>query len=131
MKLQQRNFATLILIVCSMFSFNAIADDYSDKWRIYFDGKAKEDGSYTLTFQQEGSDEVLTAVVEIEKGTRENQAARITRRQLDGEVKGYDVDKEDGEEVQFRTRIGAEKFKLTIDDSNLHGLDVKLKKKRF
>lgn len=131
MKLQQLNFATLIFILCSMFSFNAIADDYSDKWRIYFDGKATKDGSFTLTFQQEGSDEVLTAVVEIEEGTRENNAARITRRQLDGEVKGYDVDKEDGEEVQFRTRIGAEKFKLTIDDSNLHGLDVKLKKKRF
>ncbi|TKB44638.1 hypothetical protein [Thalassotalea mangrovi] len=131
MQLQRFTLTTFLVILCSLLSFNAVADDYSDKWRIYFDGKATEDGSFTLTFQQEGSDEVLTAVVEIEKGTRENNAARITRRQLDGEVKGYDVDKEDGEEVQFRTRIGAEKFKLTIDDSNLHGLDVKLKKKRF
>lgn len=131
MKFQSIKLASFVVILCSLFSVNALADDFSNEWRIYFDGKAKEDGSYTLTFQEKGSDEVLTAVVEIEKGTRENQAARITRRQLDGEVRGYDVDKEDGEEVQFRNRMGAEKFKLTIDDSNLKGLDVKLRKKRF
>ncbi|WP_394174051.1 hypothetical protein [Thalassotalea litorea] len=131
MKIQQLKLATFIVILCSVFSVNSYADDYSNEWRIYFDGKAKKDGSYTLSFQEKGSDEVLTAVIEIEKGTRENQAARITRRQLDGEVKGYDVDKEDGEEVQFRNRMNGEKFKLTIDDTNLDGLDVKLKKKRF
>ncbi|TLU64899.1 hypothetical protein FE810_10635 [Thalassotalea litorea] len=122
------SFSSALFLLC--FSFSSVAEEYSNEWRIYFDGKASEDGSYTLTFREKGG-EPLTAVIKIDKGTRENQAARITRRQLDGEVKGYDVDKEDGEEVQFRNRMRGEEFSLEIDDSNLKGLDVKLRKKRF
>lgn len=117
-------------LVCMLtLAFTAVAQAKdSNKWRIHFNGKADQDGSYTLTFAQEGA-EPETAVIEIKKGTRENEAARETRRKLSRELRGYDVDKDDGEEVKIRARIGAEDFTITIDDSNLKGLTVKAERK--
>jgi hypothetical protein len=100
----------------------------SNKWRIHFNGKADKDGSYTITFKKEDG-EAETAVIEIKKGTRENEAARETRRKLSRELRGYDVDRDDGEDVKIRARIRADDFTVTIDDSNLKGLSVKAERK--
>ena len=46
----------------------------SNKWRLHFNGKADEDGVITLKFTPEKG-EPTTVTIEIDKGTRENQAA--------------------------------------------------------
>lgn len=119
--------AFLALIMTVTLAASAQARD-SNKWKIHFNGKAREDGSYTLTFQKEDG-EPETATIEIKKGTRENEAARETRRKLSRELRGYDVDKDDGEEVKIRARMGADDFTITVDDSNLKGLSVKADRK--
>ena len=90
---------------------------------------AEQDGSYTLTFKKEDG-EAETAVVEINKGTRGNEAARQTRRKLSRELRGYDADKDDGEEVKICARVGVDDFTITIDDRNLEGLSVQAERKK-
>ncbi len=101
----------------------------SNKWRLHFNGKADEDGVITLKFTPEKG-EPTTVAIEIDEGTRENQAAREARNQLTKEFRGeYDVDKDDGEEVKIRARMGEPDFEVEVVSNTVDGLKVKTDRK--
>ncbi len=98
----------------------------SNKWRLHFNGKADKDGTYVIKMTPEdGKPEVAT--VDIKKGTRENEAARETSRALKRHTSGYDIDYEDGEEVQVRARVGSDDFTIDVEES-IPGLNIRVER---
>lgn len=114
----------LVLAFFLVMAFTLTAEARpSNKWRIHFNGKADKDGHYTVKIEPEdGKPEIIK--IEVKKGTRENEAARECRTRLTRELKGYDVDKDDGEEVVVRARIGTADFELDIEE-NVKGLSIR------
>ena len=68
--------------------------------------------------------------VNVDEGTRENAAAREAARVLRKESRGYDIDYEDGEEVQIRSRVGNGDFVIKIEES-VKGLNIRVDRERI
>ena len=115
-------FLTLVLLIVST---NAYAARASDKWRLHFNGKAKNDGVITLQFSPLGS-QASQIEIEIKDNTRENEASReatdILREKLDED---YKINHQDGEEIKIKARSGRAEFVLEVISNTIKGLDVK------
>ena len=114
---------SLLLIV----AFAATAEARpSNKWRLHFNGKADKEGVYVIKIIPEDGEPEATRV-ELKKGTRENQAAREASRTLKRETKGYDIDYEDGEEVQIRARVGTDDFTVEVEE-DIPGFKIRIER---
>lgn len=108
---------------------SADSDRSSDHWRLHFNGKADTDGTYIIKMVPDRGDPESVRV-KVDKGTRENEAAREAARVLRKESKGYDIDYEDGEEVQVRSRVGNSDFVIKVEES-VKGLNIRVDRERI
>lgn len=127
----QLRLSCCLMAFLLLFPLAALAgsDRSSDHWRLHFNGKADQDGAYVIKMVPDRGDSESVRV-KVDKGTRENEAAREAARVLRKESKGYDIDYEDGEEVQIRSRVGASDFVIKIEES-VKGLNIKVDRERI
>ena len=104
--------------------------DYSNKWRIGFDNRAKADG--TLVFRMVMNDkdaEPLVVTVPISKGTGENNAADVVKKALRKAFpKDFKVEGDDGEDVLVKLNFMEGRSSLELLENNVEGLKVKVRK---
>ncbi len=119
--------AVYLLAALLIIAFAATAEARpSNKWRLHFNGKADEDGTYVIRMIPEDG-EPEAATFELKKGTRENEAAREAARAIRRDTKGYDIDHEDGEEVQIRARMGTDDFTIEVDE-DISGIKIRVER---
>ncbi|MFY8206869.1 MAG: hypothetical protein ACOVKN_07480 [Arenimonas sp.] len=104
--------------------------DYSNKWRIGFDNRAKADG--TLVFRMVMNDkdaEPVVVTVPISKGTGENNAADVVKKALRKAFpKDFKVEGDDGEDVLVKLNFMEGRSSLELLENNVEGLKVKVRK---
>ena len=116
----------LSLLVAAPLSA-ADAPKPGSKWIVYFDGASEADGELVLHFAPATGDPV-DITTRIAKGTHENAAAEILAGSLAGQLGGgYKVKVEDGEKVYIKISGKTPKFVLSLGNSTLTGLKVKIK----
>lgn len=115
-------FLTFMLVVVSA---NAFAARASDKWRLHFNGKAKNDGVITLQFSPLGG-QASQIEIKIKDNTRENEASREATDKLREKLdEDYKISHQDGEEIKIKARSGRAEFVLEVISNTVKGLDVK------
>jgi len=115
-----------IVCVCSLAA--AAHADPASKWRVSFSSRADNDGALTLHIAPEGG-----AAVDVEtKITAKSSADKVAKTVRDslrvslGE--GYHVETDDGEDVVIKREGKTPKFDVTLANSTLTGLVVKIRK---
>ena len=87
----------------------------SNKWRLQFSGNAESDGVIELRITPVGG-EPLTCSVGIAGGTGEDAVAKAVveacQRQLPADE--FHLERDDGEDVLFKKRLGAARFDIEI-----------------
>jgi len=100
----------------------------SSHWMLVFDGATENDGELVLHFAPATGDPV-DITTKISKGTHENAAAELVAGSLAGQLGGgYKVKHEDGEQVHIKTKGKTPKFVVTLGNSSVTGLKVKIKR---
>lgn len=117
---------TSILTLFLLIAFtSSMAARPSNKWRLHFDGKAKNDGVLTLQFSPVGGQPSQIAI-EIKDNTRENAASKETTQQLkEAYENDYKISHQDGEEIKIKTKSGRADFVLEVLSNTIEGLKVK------
>lgn len=104
--------------------------NYSNKWRIGFDNRAKADG--TLVFRMVMNDkdaEPVVVTVPVSKGTGENDAADVVKKALRKAFpKDFKVEGDDGEDVLVKLNFIEGRSSLELLENNVEGLKVKIRK---
>ncbi|MFZ9347699.1 MAG: hypothetical protein ACO24Z_03035 [Arenimonas sp.] len=104
--------------------------NYSNKWRIGFDNRAKADG--TLVFRMVMNDkdaEPVVVSVPVSKGTGENDAADVVKKALRKAFpKDFKVEGDDGEDVLVKLNFIEGGSSLELLENNVKGLKVKIRK---
>lgn len=104
--------------------------NYSNKWRIGFDNRAKADG--TLVFRMVMNDkdaEPVVVSVPVSKGTGENDAADVVKKALRKAFpKDFKVEGDDGEDVLVKLNFIEGRSSLELLENNVEGLKVKIRK---
>ena len=104
--------------------------NYSNKWRIGFDNRAKADG--TLVFRMVMNDkdaEPVVVSVPVSKGTGENDAADVFKKALRKAFpKDFKVEGDDGEDVLVKLNFIEGRSSLELLENNVEGLKVKIRK---
>ena len=104
--------------------------NYSNKWRIGFDNRAKADG--TLVFRMVMNDkdaEPVVVSVPVSKGTGENDAADVVKKALRKAFpKDFKVEGDDGEDVLVKLNFMEGRSSLELLENNVEGLKVKIRK---
>ena len=97
----------------------------SNKWRLHFDGQAKNTGIIVIEVTPE-SGQPIRIQSEIEDNTKENKAAKKVAMDLEATLgNGYKVKEQDGEEVKIKAKRGTQDFELEIISNTIDGLKVK------
>ena len=100
--------------------------DPSGKWRIEFGSHADNDGVITFHVSPEGGTpvDVETRIV---ARSGADSVARSVRDSLKVSLgEGYDVETDDGEDVVVSRKGKTPKFEVTLANSSLTGLEVKI-----
>ena len=114
----------LFLQLAIIFSASVYAGS-SDKWRLHFDGKAKNDGVLVVEVTPLGG-QPITVQAEIKDNTRENEAAKEVARKLRDVLKDdYKIRHDDGEEIKIKAERGRADFELEVISNTVDGLNVK------
>ena len=101
----------------------------SGAWNIVFDNWAENDGELVLRVAPATGDPV-DVTTKIPKGTTENSVADLVAGSLKATLGGgYKVNVDDGEKIELRTKGKTPKFVLSLVNSSVTGLEVKLKRK--
>ena len=99
-----------------------------NKWRIVLNHTADNDGAITFRIAPAGKDPI-DVETKIPRNTGENHAAKILRDSLKASLgEGYHVETDDGEDVLIKRKGDTPKFIVTMVNSSLTGLEVKVKK---
>ena len=118
-----------IAVIICVGSFAAAAHaDPAGKWRVAFSSRPDNDGALTLRIAPEGG-----APVDVEtKITAKSSADKVARTVRDslrvslGE--GYHVETDDGEDIVIKREGKTPKFEVTLANSTLAGLVIKIRK---
>lgn len=98
-----------------------------NKWRMQFSGNAESDGALEVTVTPNGDKPPVTVSIPVARGTSENGVAKAVRDGLRaGLPKGYKVERDDGEDVLVKRRLGTARFTLEVTGNTVHGVRVNL-----
>jgi hypothetical protein len=99
-----------------------------DKWRIVLNHTAENDGVITFRIAPVDKDPI-DVETKIPRNTGENHAAQILRDSLKASLgEGYHIETDDGEDVLIKRHGDTPKFIVTMVNSSLTGLEVKVRK---
>jgi hypothetical protein len=124
---------SIALVLCLAIAVPASAADAaapkpSGKWILYFDSWSEADGEMALRVAPETGDPV-EVTIKIPKGTHENAAAQLVAGTLKGQLGGgYSVKVEDGEKVYIKNKGKTPKFVVSLANSTVTGLKLKIKR---
>lgn len=122
MRLVIAAFATLALAASSLLQ----AAPLENKWRLQFSGNARSDGTLVLTITPSGGAPV-TVPIEVASGTRENRVAKrvvdVLREAIGAD---YKVERDDGEDVLVKRRLGRDRFNVTVVSNSIRGVRLNL-----
>jgi hypothetical protein len=97
------------------------------KWLVIFDHWSESDGELVLRIAP-AQGEPVEITTRIPNNTRENVAAELLAGSLKGQLGGgYKVEIEDGEKVMIKAKGKTPKFVLSVANSTVAGLQVKLR----
>ncbi|WP_116365389.1 hypothetical protein [Parahaliea mediterranea] len=101
----------------------------SNKWRVEFDGGADSDGSIVLRLSPEGS-MPMDATIAITDGTGENAVAKAVVDALKEQLpkEGFHVERDDGEDVLIKKKMGSADFDLEVLSNTVKGVDIDLER---
>ena len=87
----------------------------SNKWRLQFSGGAESDGEIVIRFTPVGG-ETIETITHIEDGRSENGVAKDVVKSLKKQLPddAFHVERDDGEDVLVKKRMGAAKFDVEI-----------------
>jgi hypothetical protein len=103
---------------------------YSNKWRVNFDNRAKNDGTLVFRMVLKNSDaDPVVVNIPIKKGTGENNAADAVKLALRNAFpKKFKVEGDDGESVLVKLNIAEGSSSLVLLSNDVKGLKIKIKK---
>jgi len=103
---------------------------YSNKWRVTFDNRAKNDGTLVFRMVMKNSDaDPVVVNIPIKKGTGENNAADVVKQALRKAFpKKFKVEGDDGESVLVKLNIAEGSSSLVLLSNDVQGLKIKIKK---
>lgn len=97
-----------------------------NKWRLQFSGNARSDGTLVLTITP-GGGEPVTVPIEVASGTRENRVAkRVVEVLREAIGADYKVERDDGEDVLVKRRLGRDRFNVTVVSNTIRGVRLNL-----
>jgi hypothetical protein len=116
-----RSLLALLLLAAAL----AVEAKPSNKWRLHFNGGADSDGVITLRFTPKGG-EPLTTETAIKDGTGENAVAKAVVKSLKEQLPedSYHVERDDGEDVLIKKRLGEENFDVEIVSNTVKGVRI-------
>lgn len=87
----------------------------SNKWRLQFSGGAESDGEIVIRFTPVGG-ETIETITHIKDGRSENGVAKDVVKSLKKQLPddAFHVERDDGEDVLVKKRMGAAKFDVEI-----------------
>ena len=98
----------------------------SNKWRIEVSGGANSDGILTLAVAPVGQ-EPVTVEIPLSDGKGENAVASTISKTLKEKLgKGFKVEVDDGEDVLVKKRGSTPDFEITLVDSTVKGVRLRL-----
>lgn len=122
-------FSALLSVVFLLAVVDSAEAGAADKWRLYFNGKAKNDGVVVVAVMPAGG-QLVNVDLPIADHTGENDAARdavvILREKLGAD--NYNIERDDGEEVRIGAKHGRADFELEVVSNSVKGLSVKARK---
>lgn len=124
-KIAKQTFLTCLTLTLAIVFAAAVEARDSDKWRLHFNGKAKQDGVLVIQLTPKGG-QPISIQAEIKDNTRENEAAReVTRTLRDVLKEDYKVRHDDGEEIKIKAERGGADFELEVISNSVDGLKVR------
>jgi len=115
-------FAALALAASSLLH----AAPLENKWRLQFSGNARSDGTLVLAITPSGGAPV-TVPIEVASGTRENMVAkRVVDVLREAIGTDYKVERDDGEDVLVKRRLGRDRFNVTVVSNSIRGVRLNL-----
>jgi hypothetical protein len=98
----------------------------SNKWRIEVSGGANSDGTLTLAVAPVGQESV-TVEIPLSDGKGENAVASTISKVLKEKLgKAFKVEVDDGEDVLVKKRGSTPDFEITLVDSTVKGVRLRL-----
>jgi hypothetical protein len=129
--LKHKSGFVAITAAALFFSVLALAasTDPSNKWRVVFNHTADNSGVIALRIAPVGL-APIDVETKIAAGTSENHAAQILTDSLKAslDAASYTVKVDDGEEVVIKARGKTPKFQVTLVNSSITGLTLKIKR---
>lgn len=114
-----------LLALLTLLSVSASAAE--NKWRMQFSGNAESDGALEVTITPNGDNPPVVVSIPVTAGTSENGVAKAVRDGLRaGLPKGYKVERDDGEDVLVKRRLGTARFTLEVTGNTVNGVRVNL-----
>jgi hypothetical protein len=109
------------------FAVLAANSDPAGKWRVEFDHWAENDGELVLRVAPlNGVPVDVTA--KITKNMTENSVADLVKSALKAQLgKGYKIEVDDGEDVLIKKSGKTPKFVVTLVNSSVTGLEIKIR----
>jgi hypothetical protein len=97
-----------------------------NKWRLQFSGNARSDGTLVLAITPSHG-EAVTVPIQVAAGTRENRVAKrvvdVLREAIGAD---YKVERDDGEDVLVKRRLGRDRFNVTVVSNSIRGVRLNL-----
>lgn len=122
MRLVIAALAVLALAASSLLQ----AAPLENKWRLQFSGNARSDGTLVLAITPR-SGGTVTVPIEVASGTRENMVAKrvvdVLREAIGAD---YKVERDDGEDVLVKRRLGRDRFNVTVVSNSIRGVRLNL-----
>lgn len=117
-----RSIASLALLA----SLAVHAAPLENKWRLQFSGNAESSGTIVIAITP-GKGEPVSVPVGVEDGTSENRVAKRVRDALrDAVGERYKVERDDGEDVLVKRRLGEQRFNVQVTSNTVRGVRVNL-----
>lgn len=115
----------LLAVLLAMVLAPAMAAE--NKWRLQLSGNAESDGVIEFTITPKGDAPASVVSVPVTSGTSENGVARVVRDGLRaGLGDDYKVERDDGEDVLVKRRMGTARFTVEVTSNTVKGVRVNL-----
>lgn len=121
--------AFVALLAGSVLALQAGASDLSNKFRLECSGGADSDGVVTIVVTPDGGEPIET-VTDIKKGTSENHVAKAIVESLQAQLPkdAFHVERDDGEDVLVKRRVGEDRFRLAVTSITVKGVRINTQK---
>lgn len=122
-------FTSAAVLLMFVVSYASADDHLSNKWRLEFSGNAESSGTIVIEVQPEGG-ETIRAEIQVAMDRSENEVAKRVVTVLEALLpeETYNVERDDGEDVLVKKRMGEENFALRIISNSVQGVRIELEK---